>query len=355
MGTTFVLGAGFTRAFVRLAPLLVDDYGFDHLSKRFKNFKHAHRALRDAREPGTTHRGPRARRSSPKKIDLERLLTRLEGMPYDSANARNEFLLLSVEIRKRFVARIERARAALAKAAANRARLSAFAKFVLKNEASIVTFNYDDILDQELYRAPRERQEQWHPDTRYGFYCRHSRAIVAESPNSPQAAHKSLLLKLHGSVNWRSRLGESRVRGPGALLHHESWLTDAVYTSDPEAIEAHLETEPFMVPPVLAKTELHQHPVLGVVWRTAYDKLRAADRVVFIGYSMPTTDLAARTLFSEAIDSRKDLLIVGYTKDGEPNESLANSYRSLFNGIRDEQFDFRGARARIEEEFSSPP
>ena len=42
-GTVFVLGAGFTRAFLPNAPLLVDDYGGDALKEQFSHFPMAHR------------------------------------------------------------------------------------------------------------------------------------------------------------------------------------------------------------------------------------------------------------------------------------------------------------------------
>lgn len=47
-GTVYVLGAGFTRAFVPKAPLLVDDYGIPALRKSFESFRHAAAILDDA-------------------------------------------------------------------------------------------------------------------------------------------------------------------------------------------------------------------------------------------------------------------------------------------------------------------
>src|SRR5437016_9103985 len=119
---------------------------------------------------------------------------------------------------------------------------------------------------------------------------------------------RSLLLKLHGSINWRSRLGEVTPHGPAALLHHENWIPQAgLVQYESQQIESHLEPAPFIVPPVLVKSELSAHPVLRVVWELAHDTLAHATIVVFIGYSFPATDLASRILFRETLANRANL------------------------------------------------
>jgi hypothetical protein len=106
-GTVFVLGAGFTRAFLKDAPLLVDHCYGDELRKKFANFPDALTIL-DAELNDPRH---------PQKIDIERLMTRLAGgMPYDfvaehnqpiAANHELEYLL--VEVKKAFVRRLNEA------------------------------------------------------------------------------------------------------------------------------------------------------------------------------------------------------------------------------------------------------
>lgn len=130
-------------------------------------------------------------------------------------------------------------------------------------------------------------------------------------------------------------------------------------TYEDSDIEAHLEPAPFIVPPVLVKSELSRHPVLRVVWAAALKKLREAKEVVFIGYSLPQTDLAARMLFRESLRRRDvNVHVVDYSLDGRPNERLKESYRLTLQENSDDRFDFVGASARIEREFSrvlAPP
>ena len=72
-----------------------------------------------------------------------------------------------------------------------------------------------------------------------------------------------------------------------------------------------------IVPPVLSKSGLVEQPVLRLVWSRAFTELATAHEVTFIGYSFPTTDIAVRTLFSEAMEDlpRENITIVNLASD----------------------------------------
>ena len=102
IGTTvFVLGAGFTRAFLPRAPLRTDDYGGADLVRRLQGYPHARRILLQE-----------LRRTGDGTLNIERLLTRLDGgMPYDSdREATAEIGLLAAELMQALVRRIEGAK-----------------------------------------------------------------------------------------------------------------------------------------------------------------------------------------------------------------------------------------------------
>ena len=121
------------------------------------------------------------------------------------------------------------------------------------------------------------------------------------------------LLKLHGSMNWRLKLGCPSPVMADWIVHHEHWalegdtldegaperlnVNDPYTQLDTQQAELYLEAEPFLVPPVLTKSGLVEQPILRLVWSLAHRELMKADRVTFIGYSLPTTDIAAGTLF----------------------------------------------------------
>ncbi len=61
--------------------------------------------------------------------------------------------------------------------------------------------------------------------------------------------------------------------------------------------------------------------------------------------SFPATDMAARTLFSEALKDlpRDDINVVNLGRDDSDAEMTRRRYRSVFGDIPDERFHFDGA------------
>ncbi len=323
-----VTGAGFTRALVPGAPLLVDDFNNDALEKKVRGLPNASRLLEWERSP---------RRNG--HIDVERLMTRLDSlMPYDYAedadNAANEYAFLLSELKRAFLDRLHEAR----KWHIHHDELARFARYCKANGCCCITFNYDDFLDEALART-----DSWNPYWGYGFFCPSSRDTIA---SFEELEHRSVLrlLKLHGSVNWRPKLGYANPVAIDSITHHHEWA--GVPRSYPQ-VAGHLEPEPVMVPPVLSKSSLVEQPVLRLVWSHAFNSLAEAHEVTFIGYSFPTTDMAAQTLFTEALKDlpQKDINVVNVNLSREDSEAetVRARYRSVLGDIPDEQFHFDGA------------
>ena len=288
------------------------------------------------------------------KIDIERLMTRLEGgMPYDDyegEGSQAEIGALASELRKNLRAKVSSA-VVLAR---QKPLLSRFAAHLVESGAHVVTFNYDDIIDQYLWRVheittvPDPPFPYWHPDGGYGFFCRPaSMTVGAATSFMDQTAMR--LLKLHGSLNWRVRRGTPSIAPMDSIMHFEDWLP---HTSEPGApsptkadIDLHLDPVPLWIPPVLLKSTLAQQPVLGLVWHGAFQVLRAAQKVVFIGYSFPVTDIAARTLFEEAtVDLPPgNVTVVSLADDDSGRKPIVATYRQSFGKIPDNRFHFDGA------------
>ena len=321
-----VTGAGFTRAFVPGAPLLVDDFNNDGLEAKVRGLPNASRLL--DWERSLDERG---------RIDIERLMTRLDAlMPYDYAesagNAANEYGFLLSELKRAFLDRLHEAR----KGEVRREALKRFARYCKAIRCSCVTFNYDDFLDEALAQT-----RSWNPYWGYGFFCPSSLDTMA-SFGELETHSVMRLLKLHGSINWRPKLGYASPVAVDSITHHHDWGRASV--GYPQ-IGGHLEPEPVMVPPVLSKSSLVEQPVLRLVWSQAFDSLATAHEVMFIGYSFPTTDMAARTLFSEALKDlpRDDINVVNLSRDDSEAEMTRRRYRSVLGDIPDERFHFGGA------------
>ena len=291
-------------------------------------------------------------RPPPDRVDIERLMTRLEGsMPYDDyEGSQAEIAALASELRKNFHARVSSA-VVLAR---HRRLLLRFGAHLVESRAHVVTFNYDDIIDQYLWRVheitnvPDPPIPYWHPDGGYGFFCRPASLTVEErSMFMDQTAMQ--LLKLHGSFNWRVRRGTPSIAPVDSIMHFEEWLPYASELGSPTPantdIELHLDPEPLWVPPVLLKSAVAQQPVLGLVWHRAFQVLRATEQVVFIGYSFPLTDIAVRTLFEEALEDLPpgNIAVVSLANDASSREHITATYRQSFGDIPDNQFHFGGA------------
>jgi SIR2-like domain len=339
--TVFVLGAGFTKAFLPQAPLLVDDYGADELRKKFAAFPEASRLLEAELSHPDHLRG---------HLNLERLMTRLVGgMPYDfGTGADKEMAVLLAALKQSFANRLESARQSEKELPGE---LWLFAARCIASRINCISFNYDDLLDEAFWSVERTSNEEygWSPDWGYGFPCRSSHSTLKGPYYVPGGPGRCYLLKLHGSINWRIGLGRPQPIAVDSVLHHERWFHQPGSQATPEQIEGLLESEPVIVPPILAKTSLVEQPIMRLIWSRAIEALRRAKRVVFIGYSLPRTDIAASFLFREGLahlDAAADVTVVDYVKAGDdPKQRLDDllaSYSQVFPRIQREQFDLSG-------------
>ena len=99
-----------------------------------------------------------------------------------------------------------------------------------------------------------------------------------------------------------------------------------------------------MIPPVLSKSGLVEQPILRLVWHRAFKLLAKARRVAFLGYSFPTTDVAAQTIFQEALDDlpMNDVQVVNLAESAPDQQAVRERYRAVLGNIPEDCFDFRG-------------
>lgn len=162
----------------------------------------------------------------------------------------------------------------------------ALAAFLSHND-SILSFNYDWLMDMTLRDT---RPDIWNPRISYGVnaYVRGKKGKGTEfwagtKPGSQSKEYPTpsiSLLKLHGSMNWfpiPSDRQQIRLQ-----LRQRWWHQNGVVRFE-------------IVPP-----EWNKRIRTGVyvnVWREARRALLGSSAIVFIGYSLPTTDLPAKALF----------------------------------------------------------
>ena len=162
----------------------------------------------------------------------------------------------------------------------------------------VLTANYDTLVEQLAGVLSDTQAVDLYP-----IPVVPSQAIEGYNPEGKITYSKALkLYKLHGSVSWYTSQGESN--------------SDPIYgcldfgvepDSSPEKLLG--DKRRFIAPPVHDKSTLLNHEHMRNLWRQAKNNaLALADRLYVIGYSLPETDMAMRTLLWE---SR------GPTKQGE--------------------------------------
>lgn len=133
------------------------------------------------------------------------------------------------------------------------------------------------------------------------------------------------LLKMHGSSNWYY---SGNLDDPGDQVFYVS-----VLRSDDKRERANqkLDSEtlrdkvPLIIPPVATKTGFYSNDTLRLLWHDAARYLAEAERVFFIGYSLPLTDLTLRYLLTTCVTPHRPIYVV------DPLEhKLTERYRSVF-------------------------
>lgn len=162
------------------------------------------------------------------------------------------------------------------------------------SKASIVSFNYDDLIERSLVRIGNK----YH----YGLKRPHD-----VDNNANYSSDGVAVLKLHGSVNW----AYPRERGRKFTIF-----------KDYESVRSN-GLVPEIVPPTWNKAIADR---LAEVWFEAIDKLTTATKVVVIGFSIPRTDMHFKYLLAAGMKDNLSLREIVFV---DPSESLPERVREV--------------------------
>mgnify|MGYP003575560077 CR=1 FL=1 len=308
--TTVLFGAGFSRAVSGLMPMTVE------LGNELR---------REDSNPDERDRIPEISTGA----DLERWLSRIaEAQPFldDTLNALGQvdFLVATRTIQQVLVSRQQQV--------TNEPMptwLATLARILHNSAASVITFNYDTLLEQAVtsvltedlfqhYSAPV--QPEFRGDRMPLLYKRPRRGhFEPEYAQEPSIR----LVKLHGSVDawWvpgdetGATLGTFRPLQWGEGTRPEQWNPDLQPSG----------REPFIIPPVSTKSPFYRNPITRHLWRDAAQALQD-ERVSIVGYSVPLTDLTTANMLEHTIgrlsrnNSRQQIDVV----DPYPDAVLAS-------------------------------
>jgi NAD-dependent SIR2 family protein deacetylase len=168
-------------------------------------------------------------------------------------------------------------------------------------ELALMTTNYDLVVERPLFEKVASVDGPIERKVDFGFSWRDP----ASSELVPRPADaKVRLLKLHGSLNaLRCVLcGETYVNVLGDIsqngLKHGVDRWNTCICCDYARLRVNLVT------PSLVR-QVHDASLLGV-WQAATEALRVADQWFLIGYSLPSEDVAIRSLLARAWEGRTE-------------------------------------------------
>ncbi len=190
-------------------------------------------------------------------------------------------------------------------------------KSMLRPEDTIISFNWDLVLEQLLFGAKLDASS-------YGF--------------GPRNFKLPLILKPHGSLNWFHLESGGRLKPDKKfLLKPELGESFYVFTRyrQPKSKAGH-DYMPVIIPPILNKS--FQQGVQWETWRYSVASLSVAERVVFLGYSMPDADLHGRFIMQCGFHNQLDGVL---KKDGKRSVPTTAASVTIVNPDR-------SAAARIE-------
>ena len=184
---------------------------------------------------------------------------------------------------------------------------------VAEYENRVITFNYDTLLERPLLERGVSRRKIYF-----------DRLVGRQTDGTNRKADEKflhpLVLKLHGSVNWRcaQRDFESIVHGKAKELGKITiWSDDKPCPNPDDSIS------PLIIPPIPNKP-ITAASIFLHLWTTAYEYLYEATELVIVGYSCPPTDTLARTMFTHFENTRlREISIV------DPNAGTLASYREM--------------------------
>jgi hypothetical protein len=147
-----------------------------------------------------------------------------------------------------------------------------------KEKAAIVSFNWDLILDQQLFNGNVSAET-------YGL--------------SKQLYDGPLLLKPHGSLNWYKGTQLERVSDSKRIkIFHSKNKSKCVHAFlRPRSVKSKTgkRYDPFIIPPTHMKN--FKPTIFRRLWNNCTDVLSTPRKLVFLGYSLPGADLHAQFIF----------------------------------------------------------
>lgn len=183
---------------------------------------------------------------------------------------------------------------------------------------SIITMNWDDLLEQSLYELCNEynsgltkNQQRIFPDLCFYNYDLSNRKDHMPSTHIKAKGHKNIkVLKMHGSLSW---LECPKCRRIYTDFSREIALDELKQVKCPKCKSDGFEGEdPKLRSLIITPTFMKSLDNLNIknIWQNAFIDISESDHLIFIGYSFPDADFEMRCLLKKAVKSTADVTVV---------------------------------------------
>lgn len=146
---------------------------------------------------------------------------------------------------------------------------------IIPDQSLVITLNYDCVLDQGLYYSDR-----WSPFGGYGY------PTFPHTGDDNAEKGRILLLKLHGSCNFRNRTGNTD--------YFNIEITDSIFPEIHASLcpsNSTLDKGPHLL--VMSYVKQYHNGIMSL-WRKAISTLREADKLFIVGCSLRDEDTFLR-------------------------------------------------------------
>lgn len=317
MRTAIIIGAGLTRAAAQHAPkkrLPPLDADYFQIAKAVAPDLHA--ILRDELDDFVGDYS----RVLCESLETASTYLYLKALDARKGDRHHTAFLAHLELLNRVLAETTNHIAAGPRSLIYRFLLSEIQRLERPEDLSVITFNYDILVERVLDAMTTARpgifvfpgcyRLQGLTSARLGTYA------GADQFASPDINPSGIaVLKLHGSLNWQSS-HTSKSPTPSALTNQKRSLNVLNAKNLPLSLSRRagkkpLYLKPITVPPVSGKRGIIHNAILPL-WELAGRTLREAERILIVGYSCPPLDLEARILLSENLrrNARKRVYVL---------------------------------------------
>lgn len=177
----------------------------------------------------------------------------------------------------------------------------------------IITFNYDTLVDTPLIERNISLRKVY-----FDRIVKNSDEGTRRT-NSQKFIHP-LIIKLHGSANWRCKRENFDKMVLGTDINEDEKFV--IYVSD-KAPRPNDSESPLIIPPIPNKP-ITRIGLFKYLWQTAFEYIHEAKEIVIVGYSCPRTDTLARAMFTHFRSNNLQTISVV-----DPNAEVLRSYRDM--------------------------